>query len=146
MKKRMNIPTTRGSKRGPKTAPLLSDSPKKHRRDWVETHQLIEKAFFEYVSAHKQRPSYRELAELTGLDKGTIENHMKELSLPQLLEPFKVMSDKVMMGLVNGAIKGNPVNAKLYYELVHDWEEGTKVHVDQTVKQTMKIAGQEVEF
>lgn len=121
----------------------------KRRRDWLENHNAIERAMFDYILAHKQRPTLDNLSQLTGISVTNIHKHIKELSLDDIIPEFKMMGDKVIMGMMKAAMEGSSSAADFFMELIfkHLRKSGIDIKGDFKVgPQSITIGGKEITF
>ena len=101
------------------------------RADWFANHMKVETAFIEFVAANKKCPNQKELAAASGMSRATIRAHFKSLDLSKVMEPYKALAGRVILGQASAGMKGNPFAAKLYFQLAFGWKEGMTLDVPQ---------------
>ena len=96
------------------------------RKDFLLLNQQIKDAYREYIKEHKQIPTQTQVAEICGVSQVTVSKHFTKIDLSELVKPFKIFGDDILMGLRGKAMKGDAQAAKLYFMLVYDWSEKTE--------------------
>jgi transcription initiation factor TFIIIB Brf1 subunit/transcription initiation factor TFIIB len=97
------------------------------RKDFLLLNQRIKDAYREYIKEHKQIPTQTQVAEICGVTQVTISKHFTKIDLSELVSPFKIFGDDILMGLRGKAMKGDAQAAKLFFMLVYDWQEKTEL-------------------
>ena len=96
------------------------------RKDFILLNQQIKDAYVDYIKKHKQIPTQTQVAEICGITQVTVSKHFSKINLTDLVQPFKIYGDDVLMGLRAKAVKGDAQAAKLFFMLVYDWNEKTE--------------------
>jgi hypothetical protein len=96
------------------------------RKDFLLLNQQIKDAYRGYIQAHKQIPTQTQVAEICGVSQVTVSKHFTKINLNELVQPFKIFGDDILMGLRYKASKGDAQAAKLFFMLVYDWNEKTE--------------------
>jgi hypothetical protein len=107
---------------------------KKVRKDWEFYHDLILKAYEDVLTETKRFPTQVAIAEKCQLSRNTVAKHIKNLSLANISPRHKLMSDSVLFGISKAGAKGDARAGKLFFQLVHNWNEKLQVDVDGGVK------------
>lgn len=109
------------------------------RKDYALLDQKIKNAYVEHIKATKEIPTEAYIAEVCGTSQQTVSKHITNINLDELVRPFKIFGDDVLMGLRNRASKGDAQAAKLFFALVYDWVEKHEVKGDLKVKAEVKV-------
>lgn len=109
------------------------------RKDFLILNQQIKVAYREYIEQHKQIPTQTQIAEICGVTQITVSRHFTKIDLSEIVKPFKIFGDDILMGLRAKAMKGDAAAAKLYFMLVYDWNEKTEHKVDGTIETILKV-------
>jgi len=109
------------------------------RKDFVFLNEKIKNAYKEYITKHKQIPSQMQVAKMCNTTQATISRHFTKIDLSELVQPFKIFGDDILMGLRYKASKGDAQAAKLFFMLVYDWSEKTEHTVDGTIEHIIKV-------
>ena len=104
------------------------------KRDFLLLNQQIKAAYVEYIKKHKRIPTQTQVAEICGVTQITISRHFTKINLNDLVQPFKIYGDDVLMGLRAKAVKGDAQAAKLFFMLVYDWNEKTEHKLTGDIK------------
>jgi len=83
----------------------------------------IKNAFIEILKNEKRMPAQEEVAKIVGLTRETVNKHLRQIKLSDLVEPFKIFGNDVLIGLRDKAMMGDERAAKLFFKLVFDWAE-----------------------
>ena len=95
--------------------------------DWEKYDLIIEQAFFELLNETKKIPTQAAIAKRAGVSRLTVQTHMKEKNLSQLLPKFKMFTAQVLKSLSLNAIEsGKAPEIKLFMQLVESWKESWK--------------------
>jgi hypothetical protein len=109
------------------------------RRDFLLLNQKIKDAYVEYIKANKQIPTQTQVAEICGVTQTTISKHFTKIDLNELVQPFKIFGDDILMGLRGKAMKGDAQAAKLYFMLVYDWNEKEEHTIKGSIETVIKV-------
>lgn len=114
--------------------------PKSKQRNYKATDIAIKNAYKEFIKAHETMPTQQQIADICDINRKTVGIHLNKIDLHEIIQPFKIFGDSVLMGLRNRAAKGDPQAIKLYMMLVYDWREKTelKADINATVKHEHK--------
>ena len=101
--------------------------------DWEVNHVIILEAFQEYMKNHEKRPTNQKLADLTGLHKNTIINHLRELGKVPMGDRFASL--RLKTGDVLDACakhgedggQGGAAYAKLYLQVMEGFSEKKEI-------------------
>ena len=104
------------------------------RKDFLLLNQKIKDAYIEYMKAHKRIPSQTQVAKMCNVTQVTVSRHFSKIDLSELVQPFKIFGDDILMGLRFKASKGDAQAAKLFFMLVYDWSEKTDIKLPDTIK------------
>lgn len=106
------------------------------RRNYAVTDENIRNMYIDIIKADNRMPTQTEVAERCHLARQTVNEHLNNINLTELAQPFKVFGNHVLMGLANKARKGDAQAAKLFFMLVYDWNEKHEIkgEVEHTVK------------
>jgi hypothetical protein len=104
------------------------------RKDFLILNQRIKEAYRDYIKEHKQIPSQTQVAKICDVTQATISKHFTKINLDELVKPFKIFGDDILMGLRAKAMKGDAAAAKLYFMLVYDWQEKTEHKLTGDIK------------
>ena len=107
------------------------------RKDYILTDQKIKNAYVDIIKAEKRIPTQEKVAKLCGISRDTVSRHLNRIDLAELVQPFRIFGNDVLMGLRNKAITGDVQAAKLFFMLIYDWNE--KTALDVSVKQIQPI-------
>ena len=97
------------------------------RKDFLLLNQRIKDAYREYIKEHKQIPTQTQVADICGVTQVTVSKHFTKIDLSEIVRPFKIFGDDILMGLRAKAMKGDAAAAKLYFMLVYDWNEKQEI-------------------
>jgi hypothetical protein len=104
------------------------------RKDFLLLNQRIKDTYRDYIKQHKQIPTQTQVADICGVTQVTISKHFTKIDLSEIVQPFKIFGDDILMGLRAKAMKGDAAAAKLYFMLVYDWNEKTEHKVEGGIK------------
>lgn len=93
--------------------------------------ELITNAVINYLTDSKGRkvPSYREIAEITGLHFNTVLNHYKNLKFEPQKAPQRALTPLVINNLFILSGK-NSAASKLWFQIMEGWTEEQKLNID----------------
>lgn len=109
------------------------------RKDFLLLNQRIKDAYRDYIKKHKQIPTQTQVAEICGVTQLTISRHFTKIDLSEIVKPFKIFGDDILMGLRYKASKGDAQAAKLFFMLVYDWNEKQELKGELKVKAELKV-------
>ncbi|MBE9594204.1 MAG: hypothetical protein IMF19_12100 [Proteobacteria bacterium] len=106
--------------------------------------QKIKNAYIEEIKKAKgQIPSEAYIAEICGTTQATVSKHLMSTNLDELICPFKIFGNDVLLGLRNRASKGDAQAAKLFFALVFDWNEKQEIKGELKLKAEVKVMSME---
>lgn len=108
------------------------------RKDYALLDRKIKEEYVDYIKKHKAIPSQSYIAEVCGTTQVTVSKHLNNIDLSELIRPFKIFGDEVLMGLSARASKGDAQAAKLFFALVYDWTEKQEVKGELKMKAEIK--------
>lgn len=109
------------------------------RKDFLFLNQRIKDAYIDYIKAHKQIPTQTQIAEICEVTQATISKHFTKIDLSEIVKPFKIFGDDILMGLRYKASKGDAQAAKLFFMLVYDWNEKQEIKGELKLKAEVKV-------
>jgi predicted transcriptional regulator len=109
------------------------------RKDYALLDQKIKAAYVAAIKATKEIPTETYIAEVCGTSQQTVSKHLTNINLDELVRPFKIFGNDVLMGLRNRASKGDAQAAKLFFALVYDWNEKIEHDVEGTIETIIKV-------
>ena len=109
------------------------------RRDFLLLNQRIKDAYRDYIKEHKQIPTQTQVAEICDVSQITVSRHFTKIDLSEIVKPFKIFGDDILMGLRVKAMKGDAAAAKLYFMLVYDWSEKQEIKGELKLKAEVKV-------
>ncbi len=92
-----------------------------------------------YIKEEKEIPTEMQIAKICGTTQATVSRHISETNIEELVRPFKLFGNDVLMGLMNRASKGDAQAAKLFFALVYDWNEKIEHDVEGTIETIIKV-------
>ena len=104
------------------------------RTDYVLMNEQIKKAYKDIIKAEKRIPTQQEVAKKCDISAKTVERHLKKINLRDLIQPFRVFGNEVLIGLFKKAAEGDVQAIKLYFMLIYDWSEKTEQKIDTELK------------
>ena len=115
------------------------------RKDFLLLNQKIKDTYIEYIKSHKQIPTQTQVAKMCGVTQVTVSKHFTKIDLNELVQPFKIFGDDILMGLRYKASKGDAQAAKLFFMLVYDWNEKKEVSLSGKDGNALKVQFEFVE-
>lgn len=100
-----------------------------HNKRYIKNELQIKNAFMEVLKTEKRMPTQEEVAQKLGLTRTTVNKHIQGIKLSELVEPFKIFGNDVLIGLRDKAVKGDEKAARLFLMLVFDWKEKSEAEV-----------------
>ena len=89
--------------------------------------ELIRAAYIRIIKAERRIPSKAEVGKECNVAERTIRRHLEQITLTNLVQPYKVLGDEVLNGLFKEAVSGNVSAMKLYFMLMFDWNEKQEI-------------------
>ena len=109
------------------------------RKDYALLDQKIKAAYISCIEETKQIPTEMHIAEICGTTQATVSKHLNAIDLSELISPFKIFGNDVLLGLRDRAYKGDAQAAKLFFMLVYDWTEKTEKKIEGTIEHIIKV-------
>lgn len=104
--------------------------------------ELIRAAYIRIIKAEKRIPSKAEVGKECNVAERTIRRHLEQITLTNLVQPYKVLGGEVLNGLFKEAIGGNVQAMKLYFMLIYDWSEKETMEHSGEVKTVIEVVYQ----
>ena len=104
------------------------------KADYILMDERIKKAYKDIIKAQKRIPTQQEVAKKCDISAKTVERHLKRINLRDLIQPFRVFGNEVLIGLFKKAAEGDVQAIKLYFMLIYDWSEKTEQKIDTELK------------
>ncbi|NQU87294.1 MAG: hypothetical protein HQ541_16190 [Mariniphaga sp.] len=86
-------------------------------------HQIIRDSYVKLIKNLKRKPTIAEVSKDCNLSHNTIDKHIKELKFNPLKHPLRILSDDVILSIVNSAKKGSSASQKLWMQICEGWTE-----------------------
>lgn len=103
-------------------------------KDYILTDERIKEAYIDYIKTHERMPTQQRVADICNISRKTVNVHLNNIDLHEIIQPFKIFGGNVLMGLRNKASKGDAQAAKLFFMLVYDYSEKQEHKIDSSVK------------
>ena len=113
------------------------------RKDYALLDQKIKNAYVEHIKATKEIPTEAYIAEVCGTSQQTVSKHITNINLSEIIRPFKIFGNEVLMGLMKKAAKGDAQAAKLFFALVYDYNEKQEIKGNIQVRAEVKTLSAE---
>ena len=94
-----------------------------HNKRYIGNDLKIKEAIVAFLKVENRMPTQEEVAKKIGVTRITVNKHLQNIKLSDLVEPFKIFGDDVLVGLRDKAAMGDERAAKLFFKLVFDWAE-----------------------
>jgi len=104
------------------------------RKDYILIDEQIKKAYKDIIKAEKRIPTQQEVADRCKISRDTVIKHFKRINIQDLIQPFKMFGNEVLIGLFKKAAAGDVQAIKLYFMLIYDWSEKQEVEHTGGVK------------
>ena len=115
----------------------------KKRRAQNTSYKLVEEqiknAYKAIIKTEKRIPSRLEVAQKCNITERTVSRHLEQISLTNLVQPYRVLGNEVLSGLFKEAVGGNVSAMKLYFMLIYDWSEKQEVEHKGEVKTIIEV-------
>jgi hypothetical protein len=98
-----------------------------NRADWEANHIIIFDAYIQAFNSKERPPTQTEIAKLTGLNRRTVADHLKQSSLSEMVPMLRPQTLLVLQGLANKAREGHAAEVKLWMQIVENWKEITGI-------------------
>src|SRR6266850_816436 len=84
------------------------------RSDWEVNHIIVEKAFFKLVKKFNRAPSTTQIAEITGLSRNAINEHLRLLDIAEMRHTTRIFIRNVISAQARRALAGKREDVELY--------------------------------
>lgn len=115
----------------------------KKRRAQNTSYKLVEEqiknAYKAIIKTEKRIPSRIEVAKKCNITERTVSRHLEQVSLTDLVQPYRVLGDTVLSGLFKEAVGGNVSAMKLYFMLIYDWSEKQEIEHKGEIKTVIEV-------
>lgn len=115
----------------------------KERRAQNSSYKMLDEqiraAYIRVIKAQKRIPSKAEVAKECNVAERTIQRHLEQISLTNLVQPYKVLGNEVLSGLFKEAVGGNVQAMKLYFMLIFEWAEKQEMEHKGEVKTVIEV-------
>lgn len=108
-------------------------------RQYIKTDEKIKEAYKEYIGKHSRMPTQQTIADICNISRKTVNVHLNNIDLHEEIQPFKIFTGNVLMGLRNKAAKGDAQAAKLFFMLVHNWREKIEHEIEGEIKNVIEV-------
>ena len=105
--------------------------------------ELIRAAYIRIIKAERRIPSKAEVGKECNVAERTIRRHLEQITLTNLVQPYKVLGDEVLNGLFKEAVSGNVSAMKLYFMLMFDWNEKQEIEHKGEVTTVIEVRYEE---
>ena len=116
---------------------------KKERRAQNASYKIldvqIKEAYESIIKAEKRIPTQAEVAKVCGIAERTVTRHLEKINLTDLVQPYRILGNKVLSGLFTAAVGGNIQAMKLYFMLIYDWAEKQEMEHSGEVKTVIEV-------
>lgn len=134
-----------------KAAPVLSLAPdtgkptiergRRKNATWEANNAAIRDAYVRLIADLKRRPTIDEVCQMLGegsLNSETVRKHINALKFEPIAHPLRILSDDVLLAVIESAKGGNAASQKLWFQVMEGWRESNIVEaqVDHTVSDT----------
>lgn len=111
---------------------------KRRNNNWEANHAAIRDAYVRLIADLLRRPTVPEVVQMCGLNYETVRKHINALKFEPIAHPLRVLTDDVLLAVVQGAKDGNAASQKLWFQVMEGWRESNIVEaqVDHTVSDT----------
>jgi len=113
------------------------------RKDYILTDEQIKKAYKDIIKTEKRIPTQQEVADRCKICRDTVIKHLNKINLQDLMQPFKVFGNEVLIGLFKKAAAGDVQAIKLYFMLIYDWSEKQEVEHKGEIKTVIEVRYEE---
>ena len=90
---------------------------------WELNHSIIRDSYVKLIGKLKRKPTIDEVANDCNLSHNTIDKHIKSLKFNPLKHPLRMLTDDVLISIVNSCKKGKSASQKLWMQLIEGWSE-----------------------
>ncbi len=90
---------------------------------WQLNHSIIHDSYVKLIKDLERKPTYSEVSKDCSLSINTIKKHIDTLKFNPLKHPLRILSDGVLMSIVESAKNGSSASQKLWMQLCEGWTE-----------------------
>lgn len=108
-------------------------------RNYALTDELIKNAYMDIIKNENRMPTQEEVAKKCNITRKTVNEHLNKIELRELVKPFKIFGNHVLIGLRDKAMAGDTQAAKLFFMLIYDWSEKQQVEHKGEVKTVIEV-------
>lgn len=114
-------------------------APRTRQRNFEETHEILAEAYVAYLTNKSgnpkmRQPTIKQLVELTGIPKRTVERHLADLdrdvNFNRRSMKYKLGSDIIMKSWLKAAVNGNHAAGEKYMQVAEQMNFGAIVKVE----------------
>lgn len=120
---------------------------KKERRaqnaSYLMLDDQIRDTYIQIIKKEKWIPTQAEVAKRCNISEKTVTRHLDQISLTNLVHPYRVLGNEVLTALFKEAAGGNIAAVKLYFMLMFDWSERETMVHEGDVKTTIVVKYEE---
>jgi len=113
------------------------------KADYILMDERIKKAYKDIIKLEKRIPTQQEVAKKCDISAKTVERHLKRVNLRDLVQPFRVFGNEVLIGLFKKAAAGDVQAIKLYFMLIYDWSEKQEMEHKGEIKTIIEVRYEE---
>ena len=106
--------------------------------------EQIRAAYIRIIKAEKRIPSKAEVSKECNVAERTIQRHLEQISLTNLVQPYRILGNEVLSGLFKEAVGGNVSAMKLYFMLIYDWSEKQEIEHKGEIKTVIEVRYEDV--
>ena len=90
---------------------------------WDLNHQIIRDSYVDLIKLHKRKPTYAEVSIDCKLSPKTIKKHIDTLRFDPLKHPLRILTEDVILSIVDSAKNGSSASQKLWMQICEGWTE-----------------------
>jgi len=109
----------------PKKTKNSPQSDSGHNITWDLNHTIIRDSYVKLIRTTKRKPTFAEVSKDCKLSIPTIQKHLHTLVFELRKHPLRILTDDVLLAIVNSARKGSTGSQKLWMQLTEGWSEKT---------------------
>ena len=98
------------------------------RLDWQVIDQEITAAYKKLITT-KKIPTIEQIAKEVGCNEKTVRRHLEKLSISDRFKSFRALTGDIIVSLYNAAMMGEPKSIELWFKIVEDYSEKSKVEL-----------------
>ena len=101
----------------------------KKRSDWEANHEAIKEVFVAFIKEHQKKPTITYIANKLEMQWNTIWRHLADLENELRKHPLRVLTDDMILAVVEAGKNGNAQSQKLWFQLMEGWSEKTNLEI-----------------